>query len=56
MDDRVDVGARFLSQLWFSTAEKVVATAIRVYGLDAAQAAALKKLYLGGNRFTVRPT
>jgi hypothetical protein len=52
--DRIELGTRFLSQLWYSTAEKVVAAAIEVYGLDIDQAAALKKVYLGAGFYTVK--
>jgi len=44
--DRIDEGRKFLEFLWFSIAEDVVATAVRVYQLDGEQAAALRLAFL----------
>jgi hypothetical protein len=44
--DRIEEGRKFLEFLWFSIAEDVVATAVRVYQLDGEQAAALRLAFL----------
>ena len=51
--DRIEEGQKFLQFLWFSIAEDVVATAIRVYQLDGEQAAALRTAFLRPGDFRI---
>lgn len=51
--DRIEEGQKFLEFLWFSVAEDVVATAVRVYRLDEEQAAALRTAFLRPGDFRV---
>ena len=53
MENPQQEGIFFLETIWYTVAEKVVATAIQVYGLDERQAAALKSSFLKGNLYQV---
>lgn len=48
-------GVAFLSHVWFTVAEQVVATAIQIYGLTDEQGAALRKAFLRPNDYIVEP-
>lgn len=48
-------GKDFLEAYWIRVAEKVVATAIEVYGLSREQGEALKTVFLRPNEYEVRP-
>lgn len=49
--ERKEVASDYFRCVWFECASKIVDTAIRVYGLDEKQAAALKKAYLKPNHY-----
>lgn len=49
--DPTKIGLDYLRIVWFSVAQKVVEKAIEVYGLDAEQANALRKVYLKPNHY-----
>jgi hypothetical protein len=51
--DRIEEGQKFLEFLWFSIAEDVVATAVRIYQLDGEQSAALRTAFLRPGDFRV---
>jgi hypothetical protein len=53
MDSRITEGLELLESIWFSLACRVVEAAIRVYKLNAEQAAALREVYLKPNQFRV---
>lgn len=53
--ERLQAGIFFWETVWYKIAEKVVAKAIEVYGLDAEQAAALREVYLRPNLYQVKP-
>ena len=48
-------GNAFLSYVWELVATRVVEEAIKVYGLDADQAAALRTAFLRPSAFVVEP-
>jgi hypothetical protein len=52
--ERMEIGRRFWSLVWFSVAEKVVATAGQVYELSPEQQAALKRAFLRSGDYLVR--
>lgn len=54
-EERLEAGIFFWETVWYKVAEKVVAQAITVYGLDAGQADALRSVYLRPNLYQVRP-
>ncbi len=56
METRLQEGKFFLETYWFRVAEKVIETAIEVYKLDEAQAAALRKVFLRPNDYQVELT
>jgi len=51
--ERMEIGQRFWSLVWFSIAEKVVATAGQVYELSPEQQAALKRAFLRSGDYVV---
>ena len=51
--DRIEEGRLFLEFVWLTTAERVVETAIQVYGLTEDQAAALRRAFLRPGDFKV---
>jgi hypothetical protein len=53
MENPQQEGLFFLETVWYSVAEKVIATAIQVYGLDERQAAALRVTFLKGNLYQI---
>ena len=50
---RLKEGTDFMSVIWSVIAEKVVDTAIKVYGLSPEQAVALRQAFLRGVTFSV---
>jgi hypothetical protein len=54
METRLQEGTFFLETVWFRVAQEVVELAIQVYGLDAEQADALRKVFLRPNDFQVQ--
>jgi len=52
--ERVEIGRRFWSLVWFSIAEKVVATAGVVYELSPEQQAALKRAFLRPGDYKIK--
>ena len=53
MDDHVEEGRFFLETVWLRIALEVIETAIRVYGLDTEQAAALREVFGQPRLYTV---
>ena len=53
MDNHVEEGRFFLETVWLRIALEVIETAIRVYKLDAEQAAALREVYGQPRLYTV---
>jgi hypothetical protein len=53
MDPRIQQGKDFLEVYWIQVAEKVVATAIKVYGLSKEQGDALKTVFLRPNEYEI---
>lgn len=53
METRLQEGQFFLETYWFRVAEQVIEKAITIYGLDEAQANALRKVFLRPNDFEV---
>ena len=51
--DHVEEGRFFLETVWLRIAMEVIETAIRVYGLDTEQAAALREVYGQPRLYTV---
>jgi|LauGreDrversion4_2_1035121.scaffolds.fasta_scaffold2163222_1 hypothetical protein len=54
-EERMNQGSAFLSYLWELVAGRVVEEAIKVYGLDDSQAAALRTAFLRPSAFVVEP-
>jgi hypothetical protein len=53
MNQHLRLGNSLLSFAWFQVATKIVDKAIRIYGLDEEQAAALRKVFLRPNDYVV---
>ena len=53
-EQRMEIGSRFWSLVWFSIAEKIVATAGEVYELSPEQQTALKRVFLRPGDYIVR--
>jgi len=53
-DARMEIGRRFWSLVWFSIAEKVVATAGEVYELSPEQQNALKRVFLRPGDYIIK--
>ena len=52
--ERMEIGRRLLSMVWFSVAEKVVSVAGQVYQLSPEQETALKRAFLRSGDYVVR--
>ncbi len=55
-EQRLQEGIFFWETVWYKVAEKVVAKAVEVYGLDEEQAEALRTVYLRPNLYQVKPS